>query len=288
MKKIEDYLGIGEKIVHQEPGYLSIDPTMPKEKKGTFVMTNRRITFFVEKERINKILDVTRMSVEGFRIKFDERRRPVLQLKTPSIIATLRDINFKRVEDELKSDLIAGGKIFTPSMRALMDFTVEHEGFHPIMLDDDLLGYVDIPPYFSTLFQDATFYNPERKRIGGIRHLLRVSKSQFVDADERPFGFMEYLSPMSMRVNRSNGRPVCLVTMTQRDDDYELIFLHPHEHVPLGSAIMRRPRMKGTIQSIDIKFFDFPDDPKFLIFSTVAIKRLMDERGEEVAGRRGF
>jgi hypothetical protein len=52
---------------------------------------------------------------------------------------------------------------------------------------------------------------------------------------------------------------------------------------------MSRPQMKGTIQNIDIKFFDFPDDPKFLIFSTVAIKRILDEkRGEWIAGRRGF
>ncbi|HID73634.1 MAG TPA: hypothetical protein EYP43_01135 [Thermoplasmata archaeon] len=277
MRKITDHLGIGEKIIHQESGRITIDPTLPEEKKGTLVMTNRRIMFFVEGlEGPSKVLDITRKSVEGFRITVDGGSG-LLQIKTPSIIAGLKSVTFDTIERELKADFIAEGKVFQPTRRVSVDFRQEIDGKYAIHYNDRLLGYVEIPPYFSTLFVDSKFYNPEGEVIGGIRHGSRWMYTDLLDANGNVLGRIDYRSQMSMRIANANGHNVALVTVTMKDDEYELLFIHTKDHVPLAGALMPTEG-PGRIVGLDMKFYEFEDDPKYLIFSSIAIKRYLEER----------
>ncbi len=276
MKRIQDFLGIKEKIVHQEEGNLSIEPTMPQEKKGTFLITNKRLMFFVKnKEGLSKVLDIGRISVDGFRIKPNEEKQLVMLLKTPSVTAILRNITFERVENELKIDMIAHGKFLVPKAKVSMDFSIDGELF-PIHFNDEVLGAVNLPPYFSSLFKDAIFYNPDNKPIGGIVHMMRNTKSQFLDANERNMGTLEYLSRLSMRVLYPNGRPMIVVAMAEKEDGYEVVFLHPRDLVPMGSAILAKDEETEVIKDIEVKIYDFEEDPKYLIFTVIAMKRILD------------
>ncbi|MCI0497823.1 MAG: hypothetical protein L0Z54_05990 [Thermoplasmata archaeon] len=277
MRKLTDHLGIGEKIIHQEGGRITIEPTLPEEKKGVLVMTNRRIMFFVESvDGPGKILDITRKSVEGFRITA-EGGGGVIQIKTPSIVANLKAVTFGTIENELKSDFIAEGKVFKPTRTVGIDYGAIVEGRFAIQYNDQLLGYVEIPPYFSTLFVDAKFFNPEGDPIGGTRHGHRWTYTDLLGADGNIFGRIDYPSQMSMRISNSTGHNVALVAITMKDDEYEALFIHPKAHTPLAGAIMGTGK-GGKITGLDLKFYEFEDDPRYLIFASVAIKRFLEER----------
>jgi hypothetical protein len=276
MRKITDDLGIDEKIIHQENGRISIDPTMPEEKKGNLVLTNRRILFFVDgAEGPSKVLDITRRSVEGFRTTM-EGSKALMQLKTPSIIASLSAVTFGTIEGELKSDLIAEGKVLVATRSVEIDFNQEVDGRHAIIYNDEMLGYVEIPPYFSTMFVDAKFYSPDGEPAGGIIHGQRWMSTNLIDKDGKVFGKIDYPSQRSMRISKSTGHPLALVAITMKDSEYELLFIHPKDHTPLAGAIMRTSN--EGLANLDLKFYEYEDDPKYIIFSSIAIKRYLEER----------
>ncbi len=276
MRKITDDLGIDEKIIHQESGRLTIDPTMPEEKKGNLVLTNRRILFYTEGvEGPSKVLDITRRSVEGFRTTM-EGGKNCMQLKTPSIIASLSAVTFGTIEGELKSDLIAEGKVFQATRTVGIDFTTEVDGKYSIFHNDVLLGYVEIPPYFSTMFIDAKFYDPDNKGVGGIIHGQRWMSTDLIGQDGKVFGKIDYPSDRSMRISKSTGHPLALVAITMKDSEYEMLFIHPKDHTVIAGALMGTSNEGLT--NLDLKFYEYDDDPKYLIFSSIAIKRYLEER----------
>jgi len=276
MRKITDDLGLDEKIIHQESGRISIDPTMPEEKKGNLVLTNRRIMFYVEgPEGPSKVLDITRRSVEGFRTTMEDGQA-LMQLKTPSIVASLSAVTFGTIEGELKSDLIAEGKVFKPSRTVAIDFMQEVDGRFAIVHNDALLGYVEIPPYFSTMFIDAKFYDPDGQAVGGIIHGQRWVSTDLIGQDGKVFGKIDYPSARSMRISKSTGNPLAIVAITMKDSEYELLFIHPKDHTPMAGALMGTG--KEGLTNLDLKFYEYEDDPKYLIFSSIAIKRYLEER----------